>query len=87
MTMNKKKQVSTKLLHLEHEQEEQMQRTFARLNQRMSNVNSKREEQIKKRIDSCRSHDERWRSKMTEIDKRIRQENRAAEEKVTKYRK
>ena len=64
-----------------------MQRTFARLNQRMTNVNSKREEQIKKRIDSCRSHDERWRSKMTEIDKRIRQENRAAEEKVTKYRK
>lgn len=78
LTMDKKRQVSSKLLELEHLQEDKMQRTFDRLQQRMNNVDNKRKEQLRKRIESCRSHDEHWRNKMTEIDKRIRQENRAA---------
>lgn len=79
MAIDKKRQVSSNLLHLEHLHEAQLQRTFDRLNQRMTNVDGKRKEQLKKRIETCRSHDEQWRTKMTQIDKKMRQENRAAE--------
>jgi hypothetical protein len=84
--LNHKRQVSSKLLEIEKQQEEQLKNTYDRLSLRMSRVDSKRQEQIKKRIDTCKTHDDEWKTKVDAMEKRQKKENRDAEIRARKFR-
>lgn len=68
--------MSSKLLKIEQQKEQHLQQTYDRLSQRMSRVDHKRQEQIKRRIETCKTHDEEWRTKISTIEKKLKKESK-----------
>lgn len=73
-------------MHIEEESEAELQRRMSKLNEKMISVEVKRKQQLQKRIENCKLHDDDWQRRIKQIDQKIKESNRDATIKLRKFK-